>query len=33
MNVWQIYQKNIQGVAPSPEEYCILHEAWKEAKA
>jgi peptide/nickel transport system substrate-binding protein len=30
MNVWQIYQKNIKGVEPSPEEYCILHAAWKE---
>ena len=33
MNVWQIFNKNIHGVAPSPEEYVILHEAWKEAKA
>ncbi len=33
MNVWQIYQKNIKGVEPSPEEYCILHAAWKEPKA
>lgn len=33
MNVWQIYQKNIKGVLQSPEEYCILHQAWKEAKA
>ena len=30
MNVWEIYTKNIHGVTPSPEEYVILHEAWKE---
>jgi len=30
MNVWQIYTKNVHGVAPSPEEYVILHEAWKD---
>ncbi len=30
MNVWQIYNKNIKGVVPSPEEYVILHEAWKD---
>ena len=33
MNVWQVYQKNIKGVEPSPEEFCILHAAWKEPKA
>ncbi len=30
MNVWQVYKKNIHGVEPSPEEFCILHSAWKE---
>ena len=33
MNVWQIYNKNIKGVIPSPEEYVILHEAWKDPAA
>jgi peptide/nickel transport system substrate-binding protein len=32
MNVWQIYTKNVHGIEPSPEEFCILHAAWKEAK-
>lgn len=31
MNVWQIYTKKIHDVKPSPEEYVILHEAWKDA--
>ena len=33
MNVWQVYTKNIHGVEPSPEEFSILHAAWKEPKA
>jgi len=32
MNVWQIYVKEVHGVEPSPEEYCILYRAWKEPK-
>jgi peptide/nickel transport system substrate-binding protein len=31
MDVWQIYTKKVHGVALSPEEYVILHEAWKDA--
>ncbi|HPL29310.1 MAG TPA: ABC transporter substrate-binding protein [Anaerolineae bacterium] len=30
MNVWQIYTKAVHGVEPSPEEFCILHRAWKD---
>jgi len=33
MNVWQVYTKNVHGVEPSPEEFSILHAAWKEPKA
>jgi peptide/nickel transport system substrate-binding protein len=33
MNVWQIYTKNVHGVAASPEEFVILHEAWKDKAA
>jgi peptide/nickel transport system substrate-binding protein len=29
MNVWQIYDKTLQGVAPSPTEFAIFHETWK----
>jgi peptide/nickel transport system substrate-binding protein len=32
MNVWQIYVKEVHGVEPSPEEFCILYRAWKEPK-
>ena len=31
MNVWKIYDKKFQGIDPSPEEFAIFHEAWKEA--
>ncbi|MEW5867808.1 MAG: ABC transporter substrate-binding protein [Chloroflexota bacterium] len=31
MNVWKIYDKKIHGIVPSPEEYAIFHETWKEA--
>lgn len=30
MNVWQIYDKALQGVAPSPTEFAIFHETWKK---
>ncbi len=33
MNVWQVHTKNVHGVEPSPEEFSILHAAWKEPKA
>jgi peptide/nickel transport system substrate-binding protein len=33
MNVWEIYNKNVKGVTPSPEEFVILHEAWKDKAA
>jgi peptide/nickel transport system substrate-binding protein len=31
MNVWGIHDKKFHGIAPSPEEFAIYHEAWKEA--
>ncbi len=31
MNVWKIYDKRIHGVDPSPEEFAIFYEAWREA--
>ncbi len=31
MNVWKIYDKKFHGIVPSPEEFAIFHEAWKEA--
>lgn len=31
MNVWSIYDKSIHGITPSPEEFAIYHEAWKQA--
>jgi peptide/nickel transport system substrate-binding protein len=31
MNVWKIYDKKFKGVVPSPEEYAIFDETWKEA--
>jgi peptide/nickel transport system substrate-binding protein len=31
MNVWKIYDKKFHGIVPSPEEYAIFHETWKEA--
>ncbi len=31
MNVWKIYTPNFHGIVPSPEEYAIFYETWKEA--
>jgi peptide/nickel transport system substrate-binding protein len=31
MNVWKIYTKNLHDVLPSPEEYAIFYETWKDA--
>jgi peptide/nickel transport system substrate-binding protein len=31
MNVWKIYDKKFKGIVPSPEEYAIFYETWKEA--
>ncbi len=31
VNVWKIYDKKFHGIVPSPEEFAIFHEAWKEA--
>jgi peptide/nickel transport system substrate-binding protein len=31
INVWKINSKKIHGVDPSPEEFAIFHETWKEA--
>jgi peptide/nickel transport system substrate-binding protein len=31
MNVWKIYDKKFKDVIPSPEEYAIFYETWKEA--
>lgn len=31
MNVWKVYDKKFHGIVPSPEEFAIFHETWKEA--
>jgi len=31
MNVWKIYTAKVHGVEPSPDEYAIFTETWKEA--
>ncbi len=31
MNVWKIYTTKVHGVEPSPDEYAIFTETWKEA--
>ena len=31
MNVWKIYSTNVHGVEPSPDEYAIFIETWKDA--
>ncbi|MCI0520329.1 MAG: ABC transporter substrate-binding protein [Chloroflexi bacterium] len=31
MNVWKIYDKKVRAIIPSPEEYAIFYETWKEA--
>ena len=31
MNVWKIYTTNVHGVEPSPDEYAIFTETWKDA--
>ncbi len=30
MNVWTISSKNVHGITPSPEEFSIYHQAWKD---
>jgi peptide/nickel transport system substrate-binding protein len=31
MNVWTIYSKKVHDVPPSPEEFAVYYETWKEA--
>jgi hypothetical protein len=31
MSVWKIYSKKVHGVEPTPDEYAIFYETWKEA--
>jgi len=31
MNVWKIYSTKVHGIVPTPNEYALLNEAWKEA--
>jgi peptide/nickel transport system substrate-binding protein len=31
MSVWKIYKKNVHGVEPTPDEYAIFYETWKDA--
>ncbi len=31
MSVWKIYKKNVHGVEPTPDEYAIFTETWKDA--
>jgi peptide/nickel transport system substrate-binding protein len=31
MSVWKIYTKKVHGVEPTPDEYAIFYETWKEA--
>jgi peptide/nickel transport system substrate-binding protein len=33
MNVWKIYTPKVHAVVPSPDEYAIFYETWKEADA
>jgi len=30
MSVWKIYKKNVHGIEPTPDEYAIFYETWKE---
>ena len=31
MSVWKIYKKNIHNIEPTPDEYAIFYETWKDA--
>jgi hypothetical protein len=31
MNVWKIYSTKVHGIVPTPNEYALLTETWKEA--
>jgi hypothetical protein len=31
MNVWKIYTNKVHDVDPSPEEFAIFYETWKDA--
>lgn len=31
MSVWKIYSKKVHGVEPTPDEYAIFYETWKDA--
>ena len=31
MSVWKIYKKNVHDVIPTPDEYAIFYETWKDA--
>jgi len=31
MSVWKIYGKNVHGIEPTPDEYAIFYETWKDA--
>ena len=31
MSVWKIYKKNVHDVVPTPDEYAIFYETWKDA--
>lgn len=31
MSVWKIYQKKVHDIEPTPDEYAIFYETWKEA--
>ena len=31
MNVWKIYTKNVHNVPPTPNEYAVFYETWKDA--
>ncbi len=31
MSVWKIYKKNVHNIEPTPDEYAIFYETWKDA--
>jgi hypothetical protein len=31
MSVWKIYKKNVHDIEPTPDEYAIFYETWKDA--
>ncbi len=31
MSVWKIYKKNVHAIEPTPDEYAIFYETWKDA--